>query len=204
MLLTTTASSRPNVHPTACRNCRRRGRKCDRTLPTCQSCKDRSCVCEGYVTRWAGVAARGRLRGKTIPVLLDEDTGGKRGVEKGSPSSTASSTALAGSSQPETGTSRNRRRQSQDASESPPDSAALVVERIVPAPVDGLDSFIDYCESCLAVLSSQGWQTLCYTLSVTMQTLHSSGRRRIMSCPGSLPPSKIYSQLTTACISSCL
>ncbi|KIW68114.1 hypothetical protein PV04_04081 [Phialophora macrospora] len=131
-----TATSRPHVHPTACRTCRRRGRKCDKTLPTCQSCKDRSVVCEGYVTRWAGVAARGRLRGKSIPVLLDEDTGGKRSAEKGvAPARTA---ALARSS-PEARAPRTRRRQSQDVPQSPPDSAALVVEQIIPeSEVDGL------------------------------------------------------------------
>ncbi|KAH8653891.1 fungal-specific transcription factor domain-containing protein [Xylariales sp. PMI_506] len=56
-------------HPTACKNCRRRGRKCDRTLPSCLSCQRRGTTCEGYITRWPGVAARGRLAGKTVPVL---------------------------------------------------------------------------------------------------------------------------------------
>ena len=69
-------------HPTACRTCRRRGRKCDKLLPTCQSCNARGSPCEGYVTRWPGVAARGRLAGKTVPVnpgrLLPEEQSATR------------------------------------------------------------------------------------------------------------------------------
>lgn len=44
---------------TACRTCRRLGRKCDRTLPSCIRCKHRGVTCEGYVLRWVGNAARG-------------------------------------------------------------------------------------------------------------------------------------------------
>ncbi|KAH7237189.1 fungal-specific transcription factor domain-containing protein [Fusarium solani] len=55
-------------HATACKGCRRRGRKCDRTLPACLSCQRRGVECEGYITRWPGVAARGKLAGKSIPV----------------------------------------------------------------------------------------------------------------------------------------
>lgn len=191
-MLLTTATSRPNVYPTACRTCRRRGRKCDKTLPACQSCKDdRSVVCEGYVTRWAGVAARGRLRGKTIPVLLDKDTIDKRSVEKGSPSRTASSTALARWS-PEA--PRNRRRQSQDVSESQPDPAALVIKRIVPEPVDGVDSFIDYCESCRCLLRLGRIGISHHAVN----TFH--GRRRLSA----LRAPEDFSQLTTASIPSCL
>lgn len=58
----------PALFPTACKTCRRRGRRCDRTLPTCLSCRCKGIVCEGYVTRWVGVAARGPLAGKTCPV----------------------------------------------------------------------------------------------------------------------------------------
>ncbi|KAH8801468.1 fungal-specific transcription factor domain-containing protein [Xylogone sp. PMI_703] len=64
-------------HGTACRTCRRRGRRCDKTLPSCQSCKNRGSLCEGYVTRWPGVAARGRFAGKAVPVenaLLNKHT----------------------------------------------------------------------------------------------------------------------------------
>lgn len=53
--------------PTACKTCRRRGKKCDRTLPSCMSCTQRGVPCEGYVTRWVGVAARGKLAGETLP-----------------------------------------------------------------------------------------------------------------------------------------
>lgn len=58
-----------SLHATACIGCRRRGRKCDRTLPTCLSCERRGVCCEGYVTKWPGVAARGKLAGKSIPVV---------------------------------------------------------------------------------------------------------------------------------------
>ncbi|UZP35164.1 hypothetical protein NXS19_002980 [Fusarium pseudograminearum] len=57
-----------SYHATACVNCRRRGRKCDRTLPECLSCEKRGTACEGYVTKWPGVAARGKLAGRSIPV----------------------------------------------------------------------------------------------------------------------------------------
>ncbi len=66
--MTSTSAGKVSLHGTACKGCRRRGRKCDRTLPTCLSCKDRGVACEGYVTRWPGVAARGKLAGKSIPV----------------------------------------------------------------------------------------------------------------------------------------
>ncbi|KAF4452308.1 transcription factor [Fusarium austroafricanum] len=57
------------LHGTACIVCRRRGRKCDRTLPTCSNCEKRGVACEGYVTKWPGVAARGKLAGKSIPIV---------------------------------------------------------------------------------------------------------------------------------------
>ncbi|KAJ4123049.1 hypothetical protein NW768_010041 [Fusarium equiseti] len=58
-----------SLHATACIGCRRRGRKCDRTLPTCHACEKRGTPCEGYITKWPGVAARGKLAGKSIPVM---------------------------------------------------------------------------------------------------------------------------------------
>lgn len=67
-LLPPTRMSQVALHGTACKGCRRRGRKCDRTLPACLSCRRRGVECEGYVTRWPGVAARGKLAGKSIPV----------------------------------------------------------------------------------------------------------------------------------------
>jgi Fungal Zn(2)-Cys(6) binuclear cluster domain len=59
--------SRNNLFGVACRTCRRRGRKCDRSLPTCMSCRLRGVECEGYVLRWVAVdaAARGTLAGQT-------------------------------------------------------------------------------------------------------------------------------------------
>ncbi|KUJ17254.1 uncharacterized protein LY89DRAFT_696763 [Mollisia scopiformis] len=59
--------SRADVFGTACKTCRRRGRKCDRSLPTCTSCSQRGVECEGYVLRWVGVAARGYLASQTSP-----------------------------------------------------------------------------------------------------------------------------------------
>jgi hypothetical protein len=41
----------------ACKTCRRRGRKCDRTLPKCMSCHQRGVECEGYTLRWINQSA---------------------------------------------------------------------------------------------------------------------------------------------------
>jgi hypothetical protein len=60
--------SRNGVFGTACKNCRRLGRKCDRTLPACMRCNRMGVVCEGYVLRWVGTAARGPL---AVPVNSD-------------------------------------------------------------------------------------------------------------------------------------
>ncbi|CAI7602582.1 unnamed protein product [Penicillium pancosmium] len=49
----------------ACKTCRRRGRKCDRSLPECMSCHRRGAECEGYALRWVGLAARGSMAGRT-------------------------------------------------------------------------------------------------------------------------------------------
>lgn len=57
--------SDPGVWGTACKTCRRLGRKCDRTLPTCQRCKLRGVTCEGYVLRWVGNVARGPVAAAT-------------------------------------------------------------------------------------------------------------------------------------------
>jgi hypothetical protein len=59
--------SRNNLFGTACRTCRRRGRKCDRSLPTCISCRTRGVECEGYILRWVAVDgnARKTLSGQT-------------------------------------------------------------------------------------------------------------------------------------------
>lgn len=52
-------------HGSACKTCRRRGRKCTRELPHCKSCLDKGIECEGYALKWAGIASRGKLAGKT-------------------------------------------------------------------------------------------------------------------------------------------
>ncbi|KAF2002571.1 hypothetical protein P154DRAFT_618624 [Amniculicola lignicola CBS 123094] len=55
-----------------CYTCRRRHVKCDRILPTCAKCAKKGVACLGYQKplRWAdGVAVRGKLKGKTQPVV---------------------------------------------------------------------------------------------------------------------------------------
>ena len=51
--------------------CNRRRVKCDRALPTCGKCEKRGLVCSGYgvILKWdQGVASRGNLTGKALPV----------------------------------------------------------------------------------------------------------------------------------------
>lgn len=52
----------------ACKTCRRRGRGCDRRMPSCNTCETSGQTCEGYQLQWPGLASRGQLVGKTIPV----------------------------------------------------------------------------------------------------------------------------------------
>lgn len=40
-------------HGAACITCRRRGRKCDKTLPACRRCVGSGGLCEGYLLRWS-------------------------------------------------------------------------------------------------------------------------------------------------------
>ncbi|KIW14562.1 hypothetical protein PV08_07346 [Exophiala spinifera] len=54
----------------------------------CQSCQRRGILCEGYVLRWTGVAARGRFAGKTIPLenpsgTVSNESGPLKGVDHG-------------------------------------------------------------------------------------------------------------------------
>ncbi|KIV82574.1 hypothetical protein PV11_04675 [Exophiala sideris] len=56
--------SRNNSFGIACKTCRRRGRKCDRSLPTCTNCILRGVECEGYVLRWVKANVRGTLPGQ--------------------------------------------------------------------------------------------------------------------------------------------
>ncbi|RAL13047.1 Zn(II)2Cys6 transcription factor [Aspergillus homomorphus CBS 101889] len=63
---------------TDCSRCKLRRIQCDRTLPTCRKCKSRNFACPGYgpVFKWVqGVASRGRLSGRSIPVPLDAEKG---------------------------------------------------------------------------------------------------------------------------------
>ena len=57
-----------NHHGTVCKTCRKRGKKCDKLLPACSTCIGKGITCEGYTFRWSGVASRGKLAGKKIPV----------------------------------------------------------------------------------------------------------------------------------------
>lgn len=105
-----------SYHATACIGCRRRGRKCDRTLPKCLSCEKRGVACEGYVTKWPGVAARGKLAGRSIPVA-------------------DSSVIIAG-----THSRARQRRLKRDTSTTPTTSST-----VNPVPSDEVDKFIQYC-----------------------------------------------------------
>ncbi|CAG1997739.1 unnamed protein product [Fusarium graminearum] len=104
-----------SYHATACIGCRRRGRKCDRTLPKCLSCEKRGVACEGYVTKWPGVAARGKLAGRSIPVA-------------------DSSVIIAG-----THSRARQRRLKRDTSTMPTTSST-----VNPVPSDEVDKFIQY------------------------------------------------------------
>ncbi|PVH98040.1 hypothetical protein DM02DRAFT_673662 [Periconia macrospinosa] len=62
----------PELSDVQCYTCRKRHIKCDRTLPTCGKCKKKGVPCLGYQKplRWAdGVAVRGKLKGKSTPVV---------------------------------------------------------------------------------------------------------------------------------------
>ncbi|KAJ5523678.1 hypothetical protein N7494_010328 [Penicillium frequentans] len=65
----------------ACKTCRRRGRGCDRRLPTCNTCESNGLVCEGYLLQWPGLASRGKFVGKSIPVSTGKGQGGRAGKE---------------------------------------------------------------------------------------------------------------------------
>ncbi|KAF1961084.1 hypothetical protein CC80DRAFT_229743 [Byssothecium circinans] len=62
----------PELSDVQCYTCRRRHVKCDRILPTCAKCRKKGVPCLGYQKplRWAdGVAVRGKLKGKSKPVV---------------------------------------------------------------------------------------------------------------------------------------
>jgi Fungal Zn(2)-Cys(6) binuclear cluster domain len=61
--------SHSGLFGTACKTCRRLGRKCDRTRPACMRCDQRGVVCEGYVFRWVGIGA-----GEPLAVPVDSGT----------------------------------------------------------------------------------------------------------------------------------
>ncbi|KAL3485994.1 fungal-specific transcription factor domain-containing protein [Aspergillus germanicus] len=78
-----------------CHNCRRRRLKCDRSLPTCVKCSRTGQACLGYgkLFLWnQGVASRGRMMGKTFPILQPQcgtqyTLAGPRGLAYTAPSS---------------------------------------------------------------------------------------------------------------------
>ena len=56
-----------------CWTCKDKRRRCDKARPTCETCRERGQVCEGYEVRlrWGtGIASRGRFTGADKP--LDE------------------------------------------------------------------------------------------------------------------------------------
>ncbi|KAI1628746.1 fungal-specific transcription factor domain-containing protein [Exophiala viscosa] len=74
-----------------CRTCSRRRVKCDRSLETCRKCALKGLPCPGYGLRiqWGqGVASRGKLTGKAIPVL--EAAPAKYQTERNTATSTSS------------------------------------------------------------------------------------------------------------------
>ena len=57
--------------------CNRRRVKCGREVPTCVKCAKRNLVCSGYgvILKWdQGVASRGTLKGKSLPVQETQTT----------------------------------------------------------------------------------------------------------------------------------
>lgn len=66
--------SRGNLFGIACKTCRRRGRKCDRRLPTCMNCSLRGTECEGYVLRWVNAAVEKESSTDQTLGSLDHET----------------------------------------------------------------------------------------------------------------------------------
>lgn len=80
-----------------CFTCRKRNTQCDRRRPYCQQCLDIGKECSGYRTTltWGvGVASRGKLRGKTLPIAnAPKATGAQRkqsSIDATSPTMSAS------------------------------------------------------------------------------------------------------------------
>lgn len=146
--------SHRSLHGTACKGCRRRGRKCDRTLPTCLSCEHRGVACEGYITRWPGVAARGKLAGKSIPISDSLVV-----ISKASPTRARQRHAhstLAGSSDSKHNTSSNLSRQpsgSRLVSHDPLYHSSSLVNILSSAGNDDMDKLIKHCMLTPAHLS---------------------------------------------------
>ncbi|KFY34747.1 hypothetical protein V494_06501 [Pseudogymnoascus sp. VKM F-4513 (FW-928)] len=73
--------SQNNIFGVACKTCRRRGRKCDRSLPKCNSCSLRGVECEGYVLRWVdgapskGKSSKGDVEKKPRAIVRQQNFG---------------------------------------------------------------------------------------------------------------------------------
>ncbi|KAF2688724.1 hypothetical protein K458DRAFT_151697 [Lentithecium fluviatile CBS 122367] len=68
----TPSNELPELSDVPCYTCRRRHVRCDRILPSCAKCRKKGVQCLGYQKplRWAdGVAVRGKLKGKSKPVV---------------------------------------------------------------------------------------------------------------------------------------
>jgi hypothetical protein len=81
-----------NLFGVACKTCRRRGKKCDRNLPTCKSCSKRGVQCEGYAYRWINPttprisAGRLQMPRTTIHAEPGSDSAPRRASTSGSDS----------------------------------------------------------------------------------------------------------------------
>lgn len=120
----------------ACKTCRRRGRGCDRRLPTCSTCESNGLVCEGYLLQWPGLASRGKFVGKSIPVSTSkgpEERGerGKRGG-KGTTGAKGEKGAKA--------TKARRSRRTQPTEVSTPTPALALALAVQPPPDEAQDN----------------------------------------------------------------
>ncbi|EXJ58423.1 hypothetical protein A1O7_05848 [Cladophialophora yegresii CBS 114405] len=74
-----------------CRTCNRRRIRCDRSLPTCKKCALKELTCPGYGLRiqfGQGVASRGKLTGKALPIIEPAPRESAGSQENFSPKST--------------------------------------------------------------------------------------------------------------------
>lgn len=135
-----------------CRICNRRRIKCDRSLPTCKKCDLKSLSCPGYGLRiqWGqGVASRGKLTGKALPVLepASSSTADADKTLKGSPDPTHSGTTL------------GDRLTTFESTSTPSTSESVSTPDLAPAPLDSTD-LEPMPENLPSLLQDQGVQEL--------------------------------------------